>query len=108
MVKKPRISMEWSQWRLKTGKTGPLRILMATRLRRYRFAREPFNERAKSMRLLPRTREKRRALGLSSVHRDRRVLEGAGSKVRSKRHSRVFCLRHSSSRAVAIFAQNDK
>ena len=26
---KPRISMEWSQWRLKTGKTGPLQILMA-------------------------------------------------------------------------------
>jgi len=46
------------------------------------------------------TREKRRALGLSSVHRDRRVLEGTGAKVRSKRHSRVFCLRHSSSRAA--------
>ena len=29
MVKKPRISMEWSQWRLKTRKTDPLRILMA-------------------------------------------------------------------------------
>ena len=43
MVKKPMISMEWNEWRLKTRKTGPLRILMATRLRRYRFARKPFN-----------------------------------------------------------------
>ena len=32
------------------------------------------------MRLLPRTHAKRRALSLSSVHRDRRVLEGTGAK----------------------------